>query len=125
MKLDEASRFGDIQDVINNVQLFGILIKIVFPIIAILVSIEIIKMIKRAIKRKMQRDELKKQQKKEKEKQQKKLNSIKKKEKQRIDKLYKDNDFLMKQLEGTHEPLDKSAYRDLDITFDKNGKAIR
>lgn len=31
----------------------------------------------------------------------------------------------MKQLDGTHEPLDKSAYHDLDITFDKNGKAIR
>lgn len=115
MRLDEASRLGDIQDIITNIQLFGILIKLVFPIIAVLVCIEIIR---KAAKRKMKRDELKKQQKKEIEERQ-------KKEKQRIDKLYEDNDFLMKQLEGTHEPIDKSAYRDLDITFDKNGKAIR
>ena len=125
MRLDEASRLGDIHDIITNVQLFGIIFKFLFPLIAVLVCIEIIKMVKKALNRKRQRDELKKQQKKEKEKQQKKINSARKKEKQRINKLYNDNEFLMKQLDGTHEPFDKSAYRDLDITFDKNGKAIR
>ena len=125
MGLDNASKLGTTHDVLNSMQLFGILFKIVFPIIAILVCIELIKIFKQAIKRKMQRDEIRKQQSKEKEKQQKKINTAKKKRKQRINNLYKDNEFLMKQLDGTHEPLDKSAYRDLDISFDRNGKAIK
>lgn len=125
MGLDNAGKLGTTHDVLNSMQLFGILFKIVFPIIAVLVCIELVKIFKQAIKRKMQRDELKKQQAKEKEKQQKKINTAKKKRKQRINNLYKDDAFLMKQLDGTHEPLDKSAYRDLDISFDRNGKVIK
>lgn len=125
MRLDEASQLGTTQDVLSSMQLFGIIFKFVFPLIAVLICIEFIKIIKKAIKRRMQRNEAKKVQAKEKEKQQKKIEAAKKKRKQKINKLYKDNEFLMKQLDGTHEPLDKSAYHDLDITFDKNGKAIR
>ncbi len=125
MGLDNAGKLGTTHDVLNSMQLFWILFKIVFPIIAVLVCIELVKIFKQAIKRKMQRDELKKQQAKEKEKQQKKINTAKKKRKQRINNLYKDDAFLMKQLDGTHEPLDKSAYRDLDISFDRNGKVIK
>lgn len=125
MRLDEASQLGTTQDVLSIMQLFGIIFKFVFPLIAVLICIELIKIIKNAIKRRMQRNEAKKVQAKEKEKQQKKIEAAKKKRKQKINKLYKDNEFLMKQLDGTHEPLDKSAYHDLDITFDKNGKAIR
>lgn len=125
MRLDEASQLGTTQDVLSSMQLFGIIFKFVFPLIAVLICIELIKIIKKAIKRRMQRNEIKKIQAKEKEKQQKKVEAAKKKRKQKINKLYKDNEFLMKQLDGTHEPLDKSAYHDLDITFDKNGKAIR
>lgn len=125
MRLDEASQLGTTQDVLSSMQLFGIVFKFVFPLIAVLICIELIKIIKKAIKRRMQRNEIKKIQAKEKEKQQKKVEAAKKKRKQKINKLYKDNEFLMKQLDGTHEPLDKSAYHDLDITFDKNGKAIR
>lgn len=125
MRLDEASQLGTTQDVFSSMQLFGIIFKFVFPLIAVLICIEFIKIIKKAIKRRIQRNEAKKIQDKEKEKQQKKIEAAKKKRKQKINKLYKDNEFLMKQLDGTHEPLDKSAYHDLDITFDKNGKAIR
>lgn len=125
MRLDEASQLGTTQDVLSSMQLFGIIFKFVFPLIAVLICIELIKIIKNAIKRRMQRNEAKKVQAKEKEKQQKKIEAANKKRKQKINKLYKDNEFLMKQLDGTHEPLDKSAYHDLDITFDKNGKAIR
>lgn len=125
MRLDEASQLGTTQDVINSIQLFGTIFKFVFPLIAVLVCIEIIKIIKKAIKRRAKRNEIKKIQAKEKEKQQQKIEDAKKKRKQKINKLYKDDEFLMKQLDNTHEPLDKSAYRDLDITFDRNGKAIR
>ena len=125
MRLDEASQLGTTQDVFNSMQLFGIIFKFVFPLIAVLICIEFIKIIKKAIKRRIQRNEIKKIQAKEKEKQQKKVEAAKKKRKQKINKLYKDDEFLMKQLDGTHEPLDKSAYHDLDITFDRDGKAIR
>lgn len=125
MRLDEASQLGTTQDVLSSMQLFGIIFKFVFPLIAVLICIELIKIIKKAIKRRMQRNEAKKIQAKEKEKQQKKIDAANNKRKQKINKLYKDDEFLMKQLDDTHEPLDKSAYHDLDITFDKNGKAIR
>lgn len=125
MRLDEASQLGTTQDVINSIQLFGTIFKIVFPLIAVLVCIELIKIIRKVIKRRAKRNEIKKIQAKEKEKQQQKIEDAKKKRKQKINKLYKDDEFLMKQLDNTHEPLDKSAYHDLDITFDRNGKAIR
>lgn len=125
MRLDEASQLGTTQDVFSSIQLFGIIFKFVFPLIAVLVCIEIIKTIKKAIKRRMQHNEIKKIQAKEKEKQQKEIEDTKNKRNLKINELYKDDEFLMKQLDGTHEPLDKSAYHDLDITFDRNGKAIR
>ena len=125
MGLDNAGKLGTTHDVLNSMQLFTIIFKILFPIIAVLILIELVKIFKQAIKRRIQRNEIKKQQAKEKEKQQKKINTANRKRKQRINNLYKDDKFLMKQLEGTHEPLDKSAYHDLDISFDINGKAIK
>lgn len=125
MRLDEASKLGNLQDIFGSMQLFGFILQIVFPFVAVLISIEVFKAIRKALDRKIQRDEIKRQQNKEKEKHQKQIVNAQKERKKRINKLFKDDEFLMKQLEGTHEPFDKSAYRDLDLTFDRNGKAIR
>lgn len=125
MNLNDASNLGNLQDVIFNIQIFGLLMQILFPIVVVLVGIEFFKAIQKAFNKKIKRDEIKRQQQKEVEKQQKKVNLTRQRQKQRINRLYKDDEFLMRQLEGTHEPFDKSAYRDLDLTFDKKGKAIR
>ena len=114
MSLDEASRIGNTQDVINAMKLFIIIFKFVTPFIALLIFIEIVRIINKTSKRKAKQNEIKRKQKKEKDR--------KKKE---IDKLYENDEWLMKRLDDTYEPFDKSAYNRLDLTFDKNGKAIK
>lgn len=125
MRLDEASKLGTTQDVFSSMQLFGLIFKIVFPFIAVLVCIEIFKAIRKVLDKKIKRDGLERQKNKEKEKQYKKITNAQKERNKRINKLYEDDEFLIKQLEGTHEPFDKSTYHDLDLTFDKNGKVIK
>ena len=46
MGLDNAGKLGTTHDVLNSMQLFGILFKIVFPIIAVLICIELVKIFK-------------------------------------------------------------------------------
>lgn len=118
MGLDSASQLGTTQDVMNNIQLFMALFKFVLPIISVLLCIEMIRIIKKAIKKRAELNKNKKKQQEIKE-------EAKKKQKQKIDKLYENDEFLIKQLDGTQEPLDKRAYRELDITFDKKGKVIK
>lgn len=129
MKLNEATDLGTTTDVFNNIQLFGFLFKIIFPIVVVLIVIELIKFTIKAFNYWLKQNEIKKKQLKEKEKQrqkqQEKINLTRQKRKQHIDKLYRDDNFLMKQLDGTHEPIDKSIYHDLDLFFDKSGKVIK
>lgn len=125
MGLNEAGKLGTTQDIFSSMQLFGIIFQFVLPLVAVLVGIEVVKMFKKAFRRKLQRDEIARQQDKEKQKQQKQITNAQKEKQRKINRLFKDDEFLMKQLDGTHEPFDKSAYHDLDLTFDRNGKVIR
>lgn len=109
MEFEGAGRLSTDTDVINIMNLFVFMLKIFLPILILLMTICLIGYIKKLLK---QRKEKKKQQK------------IKERKQERINKLFENDAFLMKQLNNLTEPEDMSLYRNLYMEFDTNGKVI-
>jgi len=118
MRLEDTSRLGDVQDVIDNIQIFIVLIELISPFLILLICITAFRLIRKALNRRAQQKKIQRKQLAE-------IKAAQKVEKKKIDKLYKNDEFLYKQLDGTKEPYDKSNYSSLDITIDKNGKVIK
>lgn len=121
MGLEEASNLGTIQDIISQIQLFWVLVFLVSPIIIFLLTIIIIRLVKNILKWKASK---RKHMKKLEEERKKKIKAAKKHRKQLIDKAFQNEKYMMHKLDNIVEPIDKSAYHDLDITFGKDGKTI-
>lgn len=132
MGIEQASNLGSIDDVVNMIQVFGIITYFVLPFILALLIIYIGRYIKK-------RSDKKKAAKLEKEKQleiEKQAKKIQKEqiEKQKIiiknnrikaNKIFNDKEYMLRQLDDVKEPTIKSEYRNLAINFDKNGKMIK
>lgn len=132
MGIEQASNLGSIDDVVNMIQVFGIITYFVLPFILALLIIYIGRYIKK-------RSDKKKAAKLEKEKQleiEKQAKKIQKEqiEKQKIiiknnrikaNKIFNDKEYMLRQLDDIKEPTIKSEYRNLAINFDKNGKMIK
>jgi mannitol-specific phosphotransferase system IIBC component len=129
MNIDDAGHIGSASDVLNKAELFGIIIKIISPVLIVLVSLILIKYILKYYKywsknrkiEKEQQEEKKKQQ----EKQQKKKDQLLRKRKQKINKVFNDKELLLNQLNDLKEPQDTERFKSLYVSFDKDGKAIK
>ena len=118
---DNASDFSYTTDAINSIQLLKTALMIAIPAIAVLVIIATLIWFNRYMKYKSKKKETAK---KKKEKEQRKIKEQQKKKKEHIDKLFEDDNFLMKQVENIEEPVDKSKYHKLDLIFGTDGKVI-
>lgn len=118
---DNASDFSYATDAINSIQLLKTVLMITIPAIAVLIVIATLIWLNRYMKYKSkQKDTVKKK----KEKEQRKIKEQQKKKKEHIDKLFENDEFLMKQVENIEEPVDKSKYHKLDLIFGTDGKVI-
>jgi len=107
-------------DIIELLNFFLDTLKFAYPILLLLIPIPIIRYICKRIKKYSQDKKCEIQEKNKKKKQINKTNNERRKN---INKFYKDKDKMLKKLDDISEPIDKSKYRDLNIYFDKNGKA--
>lgn len=115
------------QDVFEQFSLFYTIIKYIWPVIVVLALIPITRYVLKRIKIRAQEKEAerlrKKQQEEIRKKQQSQINRQMQNRKKEINKFYKNNDMMLKQLDNIEEPVDKSKYRDLNMYFDETGKA--
>ena len=130
MSLEQASKFGTIDDVVNMLQLQGVLFYFVLPCLCVLLSIYVIRAIKRKTARKTnkcakadRKDAVadRKIDTEHKKKQNVSVNYIKHK----VSKPFSSADVMMKQLDNLDEPIIKSEYSNLAINFDKQGRGIK
>lgn len=110
MSLDNASNLGTTDDIVNYIEIFIFLIKLISPLLVILILIGIIRYIKKTIDKYKTRKEL--------------IDKKKKDIEEQRNKIFKSDEEMLKRLDNISEPLDKSKYSKLDITFNTNGKAI-
>jgi hypothetical protein len=121
MSLEQASKFGTIDDVVNMLQLQGVLFYFVLPCLCALLSIYVIREIKRKTARKTTRKADRKSDRADKKKQTTTVKNIKHK----VSKPFSSADVMMKQLDNLDEPIIKSGYSNLAINFDKQGRSIK
>lgn len=121
MSLEQASKFGTIDDVVNMLQLQGVLFYFVLPCLCALLSIYVIRAIKRKTARKTTRKADRKSDRADKKKQTTPVKNIKHK----VSKPFSSTDSMLKQLDNIDEPIIKSEYSNLAINFDKQGRSIK
>lgn len=118
MGLDEASKLLDMSHLTLAGQLALLLTYFLVPTFTVLSVVAVVRRIR--INRKM-RQQAKKQVKAIK----KEYKSINKKKQEKIDKDFESLSILNNKLGEVTEPIDKSRFDTLDLTFDTNGKAIK
>lgn len=118
MGLDEASKLLDMSHLTLAGQLALLLTYFLVPTFTVLSVVAVVRRIR--INRKM-RQQAKKQVKAIK----KEYKSIDKKKQEKIDKDFESLSILNNKLGEVTEPIDKSRFDTLDLTFDTNGKAIK
>ena len=121
MSLEQASKFGTIDDVVNMLQLQGVLFYFVLPCLITLLIVYVI----RAIKRKTARKTTRKADRKSDRADKKKQNVSAKDIKHKVSKPFSSTDIMLKQLDNLEEPIIKSEYSNLAINFDKQGRGIK
>ena len=121
MSLEQASKFGTIDDVVNMLQLQGALFYFVLPCLITLLIIYVARAIKRKTARKTTRKADRKSDRADKKKQTTPVKNIKHK----VSKPFSSEDVMMKQLDNLDEPIIKSEYSNLAINFDKQGRSIK
>ena len=124
MSLEQASKFGTIDDVVNMLQLQGALFYFVLPCLITLLIIYVVRAIKRKTAHRAARKDGVADRKdgvEHKKKQTTHANNIKHKE----SKPFSSTDTMMKQLDKMDEPIIKSDYSNLAINFDKQGRSIK
>lgn len=123
MSLEQASKFGTIDDVVNMLQLQGVLFYFVLPCLCVLLSIYVIRAIKRKTARKT--NKCAKTDRKLDTEHKKKQTTPVKNIKHKVSKPFSSADVMMKQLDNLDEPIIKSEYSNLAINFDKQGRSIK
>ena len=121
MSLEQASKFGTIDDVVNMLQLQGALFYFVLPCLCALLIIYVIRAIKRKKARKTTIKADRKSDRAYKKKQTTPVKNIKHKD----SKPFSSTDVMLKQLDNLDEPIIKSEYSNLAINFDKQGRSIK
>lgn len=102
MNLAEAARIGTVADVINQIQLFKIIVTMILPLILLIIVIAII------VRLRKHNDKIKKATTKQTTR----------------SKPFNTSDEMFNSLSDIGEPLDKNRYKSLVLTFDNRGKAI-
>lgn len=128
MSIEQASKFGTIDDVVNMLQLQGALFYFVLPCLITLLIIYVVRAIKRKTARKTTGETAGKEgvadrkiNTAHKKKQITSVNNIKHKD----SKPFSSTDSMLKQLDDIDEPIIKSEYSNLAINFDKQGISIK
>lgn len=131
MSLEQASKFGTIDDVVNMLQLQGALFYFVLPCLITLLIIYVVRAIKRKTAHRAARKDGvayrkdgvtdRKDGVDDRKKQTTPVNNIKHK----VSKPFSSTDIMLKQLDNIDEPIIKSDYSNLAINFDKQGRSIK
>lgn len=138
MSLEQASKFGTIDDVVNMLQLQGALFYFVLPCLITLLIIYVIRAIKRKTAHRAARKDGVADRKDgvtdskdgvtdrkdgvdDRKKQTTPVNNIKHK----VSKPFSSTDIMLKQLDNIDEPIIKSKYSNLAINFDTQGRSIK
>lgn len=129
---NEAANVGSVGDVANMVQVFGICMYFVAPLIIGLLVVYFIRYLnKRAKRREDQRLEkinANKEQKEHNKIEKQKIDKnrhIQTQKQQRINRFFNNKEAMLSRLDDIDEPIVKSDYNNLTLNFDKQGKAIK